>query len=254
MNDFSLQPYDIVRPEKVQWMFPLKGEVIDSIPSSSLRKFLRTADDTLRENNIVVDYSEMSEEKYAEWYSFYSQNMEEKKYDVFASKSLIEEKKLEGKTVFGILLYRGDELVGGGIIIRKEKQWASLAYKASLRLSLGNKQNSSLGAIIDYLFVEKMKQEGVQSVTGGRSRNAFGVLNSFSHLEYKLRFGYVPFPDLESQSLTSVPLDEKEAVVFVGIQSGEKYLFLLRKKGVQVELDFSRFSTPQLPYKELEFI
>lgn len=251
-SSISLSPYSIQRPEKVRWIFPsTHSDVLSGVQSSSLRKFLKTSLQQLVENSITYTHGVITQLEYAKWYAFYSQNMEEREYDVLASKEFIEEKTAEGKTVEGIFLSKNGELIGGGIVVRKANEFASLAYKASLRISLGNQKNSSLGAVIDYLFLLQAKESGVKRISGGRSRNAFGVLNSLAHLEYKLRLGYIPEPDAESPLLIEVPIDEKKVVGFLGIKDGAPALYILKEENILLPYDFSRFDRHDLPYREI---
>jgi len=226
----KLDQYGISRPEKVQWIFPQTNLTFaDHIRSKSLRKFVLQSDELLTHEGINTVYTVVDNDFYQKWYEFYLQCMDAHDYNVIAPRELIAMKAAEGKTVEGVFLYKQNTLLGGGIIIRKD-DWSSLAYKASLRIAVGNKSNSSVGGIIDFLYLRNMTEKGIKTITGGRSRNAFGTYNSFGHLEYKLKFGYDMQPDMQGPILNEVPMSEKSAVAFLGWREEGKPLFCCLKK------------------------
>lgn len=251
----DLNQFDLKRPEKVRWIFtPKNEEILNAIESKSLRKFLSHSEELLRINGIFYEFSTLTQDDYTNWYPYYEKNMKLNGYAVLAPKNLVEENEMKQKIVEAIFFKKNDALVGGGIIVRDGDEMASLAYKASDRISLSNDKNSSLGSVIDFLFFKEMQKKNVRIISGGRSRNAFGVVNSFGHLDYKLRFGYVPVADVESPLLDTVDFAQHDSVCFLGLRGEENILVLLKFKNNQTtqSFDFKRFSNEKLHYQEIE--
>lgn len=248
----DVSTYGILRPEKVRWVFPSGyGDPLEGIRSDSLRKFLSTYETVLSQEHIKVWYGPLRQEQWDIWYPFYQEHMREHSYDVLAPKNLLEIKTSENKQTEALFFISDEKLLAGGIIIRQDTSWSSLAYKASIRIAVGNKQNSSLGAILDYVYLKTMHGQGVQLITGGRSRNSFGVVNTFGQAEYKLRLGYTPHIDVDCVLENTIDMMDKNAVLFVGVRNEHTTLFLLKEKDVAIDTNFSKFTAYGIAYEEI---
>lgn len=229
MLEHSLTSFNLTRPEKIRWIFPTQGDVLEHLKSKSLVAFLRTVDQDLTANDITYVFKDITEQEYQEWLPFYAQKMSEQQHQILAKSETYQQKRAEGKQLQGLFFYQHGQLVGSGIIIRIGTQEAHLAYKASDRLELSNKPNSSLGSVIDYFFLVEMKKEGVNLITGGRSRNQFGVSTTIGYLDFKLRFGFTPVIEPSQPQLDTAELNEHGfCLFFAGQPAGTTKLFLLR--------------------------
>jgi len=94
----------------------------------------------------------------------------------------------------------------------------------------------------------------MQIISGGQSRNAFGVTNSLGYLDYKMRFGYQPSFADTAEYLSEVPLSETGCVLFFG-RSAEHSLamFGLKPTGSTQVFEPSRFATPEMPFIALKY-
>ncbi len=254
MNTIDLTPYQVVRYEKTRWRFPSTGgDVLATIKSKGLRDFLKNIDQVLATQNIISTYKKISRDEFAEWLSYYQTKMAEHQFDFIASLDWYDQKIKEGKTVEAVFFHQQNKMVASGIFLREGNHKATLAFKASDRLELTNKSNSSIGAVVDYFFLKTMREQHVEIISSGRSRNAFGVINTLGYLDYKLRFGYEPTPAKKSTLLYSVPVNEKGIILFFGIHSEKVALYALKPKDLQITFEQSRFASQELPFIELTY-
>jgi hypothetical protein len=253
----DLNQLHISRPEKIRWRFANVTEestILSAIKSKNLRKFLAGAEEALAKNAIRYEYKQLTKDEFLAWLPFYQAKMEELEYDVIASEEWYLKKMEQGLTVEGMFFYDlGHTLIGSGIFTRKETEKGTFAFKATERIDLSSKPNSSLGAVIDFFFIREMVRKDVAIISGGVSRNAFGVINSLGYLDYKLRFGYEPSFAESVEVLTEVPSNSDGIVLFYGLSNEKMALYALRPKGITATFEQARFSTPELPFIELEY-
>jgi hypothetical protein len=255
MNEIDLKQYGILRSEKVSWRFPESPEdVLSHIKSKGLRKFLRSAKEILAEKGIRYESKVLSDEDFENWLPYYVEKMTENEYQVIATMEWLQKKREANlTTVEGIFFYQNDKLVGSAIFTRNGQEKATMAFKASDRINLSSESNSSLGATIDYLFLDEMVTKKITLISAGRSKNAFGVANTFGYLDYKLRFGYEPQNDPKSPLLDSVPVNEEGVVLFFGVKEGKLSMYELKPKTFTKEFEQARFATPELPFEIIEY-
>ncbi|MBI3305754.1 hypothetical protein HYZ82_01310 [Candidatus Nomurabacteria bacterium] len=207
----------------------------------------------MAKNNIKYKYEDLTEEKFIEWLPYYKEKMEEHNYDVRAKEEWYQEQIKKGFIMKGIFFYQDKKLVGSGIF-GFHKGSTHFAYKASNRIILSAKKGSSLGSIIEFLFLKKSAESGICKIATNRSRNAFGFFNTLGYLDLKLRFGYKIRPSTDVL-LDEVPVNETGRVLFYGLQDGKFVLFSL-KSGLEKGKDWfdkSRFSSFGIPLKEIYY-
>jgi hypothetical protein len=212
---FDLTPYNITRPEKIIWRFQLQNQdVLQSIVSKSLRSFLSHTDTVLAEQQIKYEYRPVDRNEFQVWLEFYEKQMVANDYDTLANLDWFDKKIAANKQVEGLFFYRDGQLIGSAIISRDGQTKATMAFKASQRVDISNHKNASFGALIDYLFLVEMVKQKVGIISGGRSRNAFGVINKVGYIEYKLRLGYQPIFDPTVVQHSDIPLSEDGSAIF----------------------------------------
>lgn len=256
----NLEPYHLTRPEKIRWRFPSltpDESVTPHILSKGLRKFLSNVDELLAAKQITWTLEELSAEQFGSWLEYYQQKMLENQYDVIASQEWFAKKTALGQKVLGLLMYQQGKLVGSGIFAVNGTEKATFAFKATDRLDLTNTANSSLGAVIDYLFLREMHQRGIQLLSAGQSRNAFGVVNTLGYLDYKLRFGYQPSFGSKTPLSSEVPLGEDGTVVFYAqstLVTGPRWaLYALTPANWTGTWEVARFATEACPFISLTY-
>lgn len=257
LQTFDLSKLQITRPDRVTWTAELDGgSFIDSLRSKSLRKFLRGVDQVLTAHRIHWEYREVSKEAFIEWLTFYETEMEDRSYRVIANIDWYEKRTAQGKSIEGIFLTQDGQVVGAGIISRSGQEKASLAFKASKKISISSMSNGNLGSVIDYLFITQMHSLGVTEVSGGISRNAFGILNTIGYLEYKTKF-YAPSPARTAEVTQEVPLSTQGDVLFYGCRQQapqELILFYLKPASFnRPHLTPQMFVSKQVPFQVIEY-
>jgi hypothetical protein len=234
--NISLSHYHIQRPEKVRWFFPQVDDVLTALVSHSLVESLQDVDKYLTEQQITWKYTSLSREAYAEWLKYYRTKMTENEFLIIADEEWYERKMTEEKTVEGIFFYQQEQIVGSGIFVRQGNEKSIFAFKASDKIKFSNSK-VMLGAIIDYFFLKIMTEQKVKVISGGRSKNIFGVHNSFGYLSYMLRFGFYAEAAEDTTVLDDVELNSEGCALFYGLQNGEFKLFGIKKKGDPTEFE-----------------
>lgn len=256
-HTIDLQQYQIIRPDRVTWTAVVEGEnYIESLRSKSLKKFLRNLEEVLNAHSITYELRSVTAEQFSEWLSFYEAEMEDRSYRVIANQEWYEKRTSQGKMIEGLFLLQHGELIGAGIISRDAKEKASLAFKASKKISISSLSNGNLGSVLDYLFITQMHQLGVQEISGGISRNAFGVLNTMGYLEYKTKF-YTPSSAQTAEETQEVPLTPEGDVLFYGYAKqspNEIILFYVKPRDFErPNLNPQMFVSKQVPFQVIEY-
>ncbi len=251
---FNLQPLGIERSEKVRWRFPYQGgDVVECIQSKKLRAFLREVDSVLASQQITVSMQELSAADFEQWLPYYHEKMSELGYDELATPEWYQDRVSKGNTVEGIFFHQRGTLIGSAIVLLGTDK-ATLAFKASDRLDLTNKPNSSLGAVVDFWFLKKMTERGIAVISGGQSRNAFGVINSLGYLDYKMKLGYVPSVSEIADIVQDIPLNDQGVVLFFGRSAAQAFaMYAIKPKDLSLQFEPARFATPEMPFIELEY-
>ncbi len=198
------------RPHRVRWFFTGDREnCLAAIRSKSLRKFLSQADEHMAAHGITWTFAPITKETYLKWLPYYTEKMRELRHDVLAKPEWYDERTADGKTVHGLFFYKENTMVGSGIITELNGTY-TLAFKASEFLSLSSQSNSSLGSLIDFIFIRTLCEKNVSVICGGRSYNAFGAETTLGYLEFKTNF-YTPRFIADEEIFTTLPLPEDPA-------------------------------------------
>jgi hypothetical protein len=251
-HELQLQPFQITRPEKVQWWFANPSDVFEGLRSKSLKQFVKKMDELLESNGLRWEYQVLSFEQFVAWLPYYRQKMTELGYDIFATEEWYQTKVAEGFIIEGLFVYKGETMVGGGIFTKKPNQEAYFNFKASDRLELSSAENSSLGAFFDYKYLALMHDQKIARISAGKSRNSFGVINSLGYLDYKLRFGYDGFAAEGAEVLDRVQVNEKGIVLFYGWKNQVWQMFAFVPKGQTAHFEQQRFFTTT-PFTLVEY-
>lgn len=182
------------RPQKITWIYrnPDPSTVIERIRSKSARKFVGSIDSVLEKYELRYEISACTEQDYLEWLDLYLQRSTAKHFDMLASPDWYKNKFLERKKVEKIFIYKKNTLLGGRIITISDQNIVRSAFKASIPFKFDEGGNASLGLILDYLYLLHYSSLAPTQITGGTSRNLFGIINSVGYLCFKLRMGYEP--------------------------------------------------------------
>ena len=257
MNQFNLQEHNIVRPEKVIWRIPefsrTTVEALELIKSSSQKKFLQNIDEILIQNQITWELVEVDKQRFLEWLPYYEARMSEHEYRILADEQWYDTRISEGKKIEGMFFYQNDTIICSGMFLIENTAKATFAFKASDRIDLTSKSNSSIGSVIDYFFLKEMLQRGIPIISAGKSRNAFGVHNTFGYLEYKLRFGYYPFFEEGATQETEVPVSEDGSVAFFAQENSVQKLFYIHPAGITKELQALKMLPEIIQFKEITY-
>lgn len=252
----SLKKYNIQRPERLLYEFslPKPADLLSHIKSKSLRSFLSNVDEVLLKNNIEFKYEDLTEQNFFEWLPFYMEKMKEHNYDIRAKKEWYGEQIKKGVAIKSLFLYKDKKIVGSGIFTFHDNT-ANFAYKASDRIIVSSKTSSSIGSIIEFLFLKKVAESGKYKIASNKSRNAFGFFNTLGYLDYKLRFGYKISPVAGVPLLDDVPINEKGVVLFFGLKNRKFVLFALQPKSSKGKkiFDKSRFDASGISLKEIYY-
>jgi hypothetical protein len=251
-ENLDLQSYNIVRPEKVTWIFPPTHDVLASIKSKSLRSFLKRGEALMQEQGIRWEYRPLSEQDFFDWLPYYEEKMKENGFDILANKNTYQEKIAAGSTVEGLFFYRNQKMIGSIILTRKGNEYVALNFKASDKLDIFPGGRSSIGALIDYIFLKVMSEQEIKLITGGSSRNAFGVINKIGYLDSRLRTGFEVIQKEDVAFLDFVPLAADRSVLFFGMRDGGPLtLFGVKPKDSAIQFEQARFASASLPFEEI---
>jgi len=253
---FDLTPHNLQRPEKIVWTFPLDRDVLETIKSKTTRSFLSNCEQKMNEFGITYKVKTLDRTSFHEWLFYYKKKVTDYNYESLASLEWFDNKTTDGKSVEEIEFKMNGQVVGTELFyVDLEKKRAVAVFKASDRLESFSKKRNSLGAVIDYIFIKTAVSRGVSSISFGRSRNAFGVINPLGNLDYKLRFGMVPNIPKESVFIQSVPVDALGRVSFFATPKGSEKLGLFSAipKYTDFLFELERFKSKDLSYQLLEY-
>ncbi len=254
MNEIDLKIFGIQRPEKIVWKFPyVSGDPIEIIKSKTTRAFLRTSQSKLQEFHITHQIKEVTETDFIHWHEYYQKKMQEQGYEVIATLDWYHQRIDEKRKIFELVLTQNDLVVGTEIFTITAENRGIAAFKASERMEDFSKKRQSIGAVIDYLVIRFLINYGVSEISFGKSRNAFGVINTLGNLDYKLRFGFIPTPDQKSPLLESVALSPDGTVLFYGLKNGQLSMFAFQPKGTVATYEPARFATSEIPFEIIEY-
>lgn len=241
MTMINLEPFQLIRPEKISWLFPTDSDIFSQIKSKSLARFLKKTDQIIAKNQLIVSHVKYDQQTFMAWLPYYQDKMAENEYEQIATREWFDQKIEGGLSVEGINITQNNRLVGSAVYTKRQNEFCSLAFKASDRLNISPQSNASVGALLDYIFLKTMMAQGMKKISAGRSRNAFGVINTLGNLTYKLRLGYLPQPAKETNLLKSVPVNDQGYVVFFAEKAGKLTLFILKPKNYSLDIEAIRY-------------
>jgi|GEM_PF-875752 len=254
-----LYHFQLSRPEKVRWFINAdQPDALTLIKSSSLRKFLNKADAVLATQQITWELHPLTEQEYLNWLPYYRQKMSELKFEPLARESWYAEKISQGKIVEGIFFHQlingVKSMIGSGVFVIEPQKRASFAYKASEHLNLSNEAFSSLGVIIDYIFLKEMLGRRLPQISAGKSGNAFGVFETYGYPVYKLRLGYEPQVAEDSPLVPWAPVNEGGAAMFYALNQNQQLgLYFFHPAGLKLELEHKHYASVNHPFYECEY-
>jgi hypothetical protein len=224
-----------------------------TLKSKTLKTFLQKADQELTEHNLKLEHVPIDQTLFDLWYAHYVMVMTEKGYDVIATPDWFGKKQAEKKQVGGFFLSQAGEWKSTLIYTQVENQKTFAAYKTSLTLPGLSKKRQSLGALIDYFYIQTMVTNQIPWISLGSMRNAFGVINTLGNLDYKLRYGFIPMVDADTELIDSVPLTETGEVTFFGVKAGTLNLFILQPQSFPQESELTRFASDIISVQYLTY-
>lgn len=252
-HSLSLEAFGIQRPEKVSWRFSSSTtDVISAVKSKSLQKVLRRSEEIMQTMQLRVTDEELSLEEFELWLPYYQAKMAENQYELMASTEWYNNRIDQGKSIRMIRITQQENLVGTLVYVETHDK-GTIAFRANDKLDLPGGGRSSVGSFLDYHFVQHMLDKKKTIISAGRSRNAFGVINTLGNLDYKLRFGYLPVADLTTSSVNEVPLNDEGTVVFFGFQGQQLQMYGVRPKNSPITFEAARYATFEMEFKLLEY-
>ena len=253
--ELDLTQFGLERSTKVIWRFPVDDQdPLNHFRSKGLRKFLQKSAELLEKIGITWKYEALTREAFLNWLPYYQEKMTEQGYDLLATPEWYDSRTGMGRTVEGMFFYQNGKMVGSGIFTVEGNEKAVFSFKASDRIDLDNTSNSSLGAVIDYLFLQKMSEKKIAIISAGQSRNAFGVVNTLGYLDYKLRFGYNPQLPKTPEMTTTIPVNDDGVVAFFAQpKEGVAGIYLCKPKGKDFHFEVAHYHSPELPFTTLEY-
>lgn len=187
---------DFIRPTKLLWVFPKpenQANWIQNIPSKSVRHLYAQLDTILHDSNLKIAVSSLTEEAYRDWHVYYEKAMVEQKHDVIAKPEWYRDKKHALSKIWILTVLDQDgKRVGASIFSVDDLGVFTHHFKASDRVELRGPDNTSLGILLELLYLRFAFEHNPSTVTSGLSRNGFGYFNSVGYLASKLRIGYIP--------------------------------------------------------------
>jgi len=160
----------------------------------------------------VVLENDLKQESFIKWFEIYQKQTEEKSLGRLAiSQKWLAERQEKGEKVGGILVYQGDNMLGG-LLFKKflKKNRLSVSYRAYIRkngLELG------IGGLLEYYLLYFISGMGFKTITRGRDTNLYGHHLSPGLFHFKRSYGFFPwinpeFEDIEISSCAFISFDK----------------------------------------------
>jgi hypothetical protein len=188
--------HDFIHPTKILWVFPApepESPWETNIPSKTVRNVYKNLDTILADSRIQIDIQELTTERYIAWHTYYARIMKSQDHEVLAGIDWFERRTLELDKIWIIeATGTNNDILGGSIISVDTNGVFTHHFKATERISIAGPANTSLGILLEFLYLRFAFQNDPQKVTSGLSRNGFGFFNTLGYLASKLRMGYVP--------------------------------------------------------------
>jgi hypothetical protein len=254
-----LNQFHLTRPEEVRWLADVtQPDVFTLIKSKSLRKFLKKSEEILQEHHIEWEFRVLTQQDFEEWLVFYRAKMSELNFKLHADTAWYLDRTAKGKAVEAAFFYQEIEgkktLVGSGIFLINPEKEAVFAFKASEHISLSNEKNSSLGAVIDFLFLKEMFSRKFPIISSGRSGNAYGVTSTFGYPIYKLRLGYEPSTPEDTPFYNWAPVNDEQTTMFYAENANyELGLYFFHPPGVTLQMEHEKYVSPAHPLYTIEY-
>ncbi len=254
-NLFDLTPHAVQRPEKVSWFFPIHApDILSAVKSKSLRGFLRKRGDVMTQAHLTQECKKLDAAAFEAWLPYYTAKMNEQGYELLATPQWYVHKCEEEKDVYLISISQEAQVVATLVFtFAPHTHRSSIAFRANDRIELPAGGRSSVGALLDYAFLEWSKEQACTAISAGRSRNAFGVINTVGNLEYKLRFGYQPQVSAGTEQHDSVPLSPEGFVYFYGLSQTGPGIYRVSGGEQLPRTEVQQYTTLELPFREITY-
>lgn len=237
----------ITKPVKVTWRAYLDeiSSPYEIVKSEKLRKNLKKLNDQLPQLGLRVEIQkDLSEDVFLKWLAIYNKVIGSKKEGrIKIDQSWLANKIKGGKSVYGVLLYDDNGLIGGNLgTLTNEKM--TVGYGALLPFD--TKHN--LGAFIDFKCIEAGFNWGYKVVSFGQDTNLYGGHLSVGLLSHKARLGLTieekadkGFEQLETQELRL----RTDTIMFLG---KGKILYIIYKNEKPQGVEFMAKGIERVEY------
>jgi len=176
----------VTYPEYVAWDLNLRGEVIDSIPSKSKRKFLKKAEEILFDNSISFEVTTIDSKQHFELLiEFHNRCHIEKQHDIITNCEWYFINLSRGRVMECLRLVKAGQLVGLKIY-SYDSTGFYFSYKSTLREF---DRLLNLGLILDFLSFKRAKELGYSKLCIGKEKNLYGLFTQISVYSYKVSLG-----------------------------------------------------------------
>jgi hypothetical protein len=260
MQTLQLTQFQLRRPSKVQWLFPpieqlspnpsleeSRELVLNHIVGKALRKALRRTDEHLQRENITWEIKPVSEQEFLDWLPSYRTEMVKLGYDILANPEWYPTQLAEERVVKGIFFFQNGQPVASGMIQYQEDKEAALAFRINERIDFGANSHTSMGHILDYLYISEMVHRKIPIVSGGRSFNQYFLGKRIGYISYKTRF-YCPAIARKFTWEDTIELGPEGVVLgyCAPLDSEKLTLHIFHPAGKQPELPTAAFSRSEI--------
>jgi hypothetical protein len=236
-SPLNLTDLSLSRPTKIEWIFANPtSEWQTEIKSKSIRKLATDLDQILSSSTITIELLPLTAELYTDWLQYYSEKMIEQGHDVIAKFEWYTSRSQEERTLFLNRFYQAGKIVGATITSITKDNVHTQHFKASERLDISNHKNSSLGTIIDLVFIKTAVENKAKIISSSTSRNSFGYFNTIGYLGFKLKLGYQPSLPANAEYEPTMPVSpDKLCISFCtssNLQSTHKLKCVIYNQGL----------------------
>ncbi|KKR10800.1 MAG: ATP-grasp domain protein [Candidatus Woesebacteria bacterium GW2011_GWA1_39_21] len=214
------------RPAKLRWFVDVTtDDPFGLIRSKKLKKHLKYWRMKMRKYGLRYEViNDITSKEFNLWFEKYQSILQTKnKANIRINPKWLYYKYKTGKRVGAIFLYKDRKLLGGNIFIYTDSGF-TVGYGVVEKIE---SPNWSLGALVDFLSLQKGMQMGYKKIGFGQDNNLYGYHLSTGLLRYKLNFGLTPGYKETGKiySTKFVKMDKfDDELIFFGLKDG-KYVF-----------------------------
>lgn len=244
--------FGFVRPNKIGWGVNIsEADPIKLVRAKKLQKHLKNWLFNMDKYGLSIEIKDpLLSKDYLLWFKKYYDLLSSKeKANIKINPLWLDYKKIMGKNVGGIFLYKGKKLLGGNLFIKDETN-ITVCYGILEKIK---EPNWSLGALTDFLCIKYAKELKYKRIGFGTDNNLYGYHLSTGLLQYKLNLGLIPYwkdtAEIYSTKFINV---EKFAgtIAFLGIKEGKNIFYVLNKTEAENNLKLNtdmEMITEELP-------